>query len=188
LKVANAIIAVAWRTGLEPQSNLSAYRICSSGINSTNWENVFANLIPKYLREYPVVVKPFWYPTTTLYTNHTLYKIHSFIAHRLPAQIVDLYSSIIGKNTNYLNSSDIIKKGMSDFRHFLISPFNFPSKNVPKLLNSMSDKDRQEFPFDVRTINWNEYIKTYVQGIRTFLFKQDASTLEESRRNIARYN
>jgi alcohol-forming fatty acyl-CoA reductase len=187
IKVVNTIIAAAWKTALNPQTDLKVYRICSSGLNKINSIIFIEKLLPKYLREYPMTKKPIWYPTTTIYTNRFLFKIHNFIAHRLFPQSIDFFSKFSGKEKNLTQEFDEVQKSLRIFHYFLVSPFKFPSENVPKLLSSMSLQDRQEFPIDVRAINWDEYIKTYVKGIRKFLMKQDDSTLEESRRNIAKY-
>jgi alcohol-forming fatty acyl-CoA reductase len=187
IKVVNTIIAAAWTTGLNSRADLKVYRICTTGINKISCGAVMHGLMPKCLREYPMTNKPVWYPTTTIYTNRFLFKIHNFIAHRLFPQSIDFFSRFSGKKTNLTRVNNKIQESLRAFRYFNTSPFKFPSENVPKLLSSMSLQDRQEFPIDVRAINWNEYMKTYVKGMRKFLMKQDDSTLEESRRNIAKY-
>ena len=75
--------------------------------------------------------------------------------------------------------------GCLDF--FTTHQWRFISENPIRLLDFLSEKDKQTFYFDVRQIDWSSYIETYVLGARRFILKDDPSTLPEARRNLNRY-
>lgn len=50
----------------------------------------------------------------------------------------------------------------------------------------MSENDKKSFQFDVRTIEWDNYLEKYVLGFRQFLFKQDPSSLDASRKRLTK--
>jgi alcohol-forming fatty acyl-CoA reductase len=79
---------------------------------------------------------------------------------------------------------DKLAKSVECLEYFTTHQWHFKGSNVQALLDSLDDKDRQEFQFDVRTIEWENYVEKYVLGFRQYLFKQNPSSLEESRRRM----
>jgi fatty acyl-CoA reductase len=79
---------------------------------------------------------------------------------------------------------DKLAKSVKCLEYFTTHQWKFESQNVEMLLKAMSEKDKQEFQFDVRTIEWENYVEKYVLGFRQFLFKQNPSSLEESRKRM----
>ena len=75
---------------------------------------------------------------------------------------------------------------MQCLEYFTTHQWTFHSENVQMLLDSMKENDRQEFQFDVRTIEWEDYVEKYVLGFRQYLFKQNPSSLEESRKRMSK--
>lgn len=75
----------------------------------------------------------------------------------------------------------MIKHHQFAIRNFnFIKPFTssvskFYVDNTIELSNSLSKKDQKEFPFDVRKINWNECMETYVLGVKKYLLKENCS-------------
>lgn len=73
---------------------------------------------------------------------------------------------------------------MNCLEFYAIHEWLFISRNPGKLLNKMTVKDRDTFNFDVKTIDWNSYLETYVTGVRQFLHKEDLNTLPVARKNL----
>jgi len=71
---------------------------------------------------------------------------------------------------------------------FTTHQWRFISENPIRLLEQLSDSDRHTFDFDVRKIDWNSYIETYILGARRFILKDDPSTLPQARKNLTRYS
>lgn len=65
--------------------------------------------------------------------------------------------------------------------------YNFDVGNVEDLLHEISNaEDGHEFMCDVKQLKWDEYLKSYVCGIRKHILKDDDSTLPRSRRTVKR--
>lgn len=75
--------------------------------------------------------------------------------------------------------------GCLDF--FTTHQWRFISENPIRLLDYLSDEDKETFYFDVRQIDWTAYIETYILGARRFILKDDPSTLPAARKNLNRY-
>ena len=69
---------------------------------------------------------------------------------------------------------------------FKLTEFKFHSKNIDKLLKSMSKEDEAEFEIDVKMINWKNYFQKYVLGIRQHVLKQSSLTIESCRNRMKR--
>nr|CAH0106207.1 unnamed protein product [Daphnia galeata] len=52
------------------------------------------------------------------------------------------------------------------------------------LLEKKCSEDRSTYDFDVRKINWESYMESYVSGVRKYLLKEDSSTLNFRKSNL----
>lgn len=82
---------------------------------------------------------------------------------------------------------DKIAKAVECLEYFTTHQWRFKDDNVKALLNAMSQSDRDNFQFDVKSIEWNRYLERYVLGYREFLFKQSPSSLSSSRAKMRKY-
>lgn len=70
---------------------------------------------------------------------------------------------------------------------FAMHEFNFETANVRDLIAEVSDcKDGDQFAVDIRSLNWDAYIKQYILGIRKYVLKDDNTSLASARRKLAR--
>lgn len=71
---------------------------------------------------------------------------------------------------------------------FAMHEYDFEVDNVKDLLNEISyADDGNEFMCDVKHVKWDEYLKSYVCGIRKYVLKDDDSTLPKARRTLKRF-
>lgn len=85
-----------------------------------------------------------------------------------------------------VNIQNKIAKAVGCLEYFATHQWRFRDDNVHALLNALSQKDRETFVFDVRTINWENYVERYVLGFREFLFKQRPESLPACRKRLMR--
>lgn len=81
---------------------------------------------------------------------------------------------------------DKLAKSVQCLEYFTTHQWTFHNENVSQLLDLMKTRDKENFQFDVRSIVWEDYIEKYVLGFRQFLFKQDPSSLEASRKRLTK--
>lgn len=65
--------------------------------------------------------------------------------------------------------------------HFCTREWTFTNGNVQSMWDRLDSKDQQIFRFNMKNFNWDQYFETYLKGIRVYLFKDDLSTLEQSK-------
>ena len=79
-----------------------------------------------------------------------------------------------------------LDKAVSCLIYFSTREWKFMDDNVLALSASLSQADRDAFPFDVRQIKWPLYIEHYVLGIRQFIFKEPPSSLPKARKQLSK--
>lgn len=52
-----------------------------------------------------------------------------------------------------------------------------PNHNVQKLWNMLSEKDKQKFYFNLDQIDWKEYFRDHLLGIRQYIIKDSYDTI-----------
>ncbi|KAI2564986.1 fatty acyl-CoA reductase 2 [Homo sapiens] len=50
----------------------------------------------------------------------------------------------------------------------------------------MSPEDQRVFNFDVRQLNWLEYIENYVLGVKKYLLKEDMAGIPKAKQRLKR--
>lgn len=63
--------------------------------------------------------------------------------------------------------------------------WNFDTGNVMDLLKEVgSTKDGAEFNFDISSMNWDDYIKSYMFGIRKYVLKDNLDSMENAKKTV----
>lgn len=73
---------------------------------------------------------------------------------------------------------------MNCLEFYTMRQWHFVNRNAVKLIDKMSTEDRKIFNFDVRSIDWPSYMESYVHGVRTYLVKDESSTLPIAINNL----
>lgn len=64
--------------------------------------------------------------------------------------------------------------------YFSLQSWTFHDDNTRSLANKLSKLDQSLFKFDVAKLNWNEYFKKHVLGIRLYIIKDTMDTVPEA--------
>lgn len=70
---------------------------------------------------------------------------------------------------------------------FTMNEWRFVSRRSKDLLEMMTGKDREVFNFDVRLIDWDDWVKSYVAGMRRFILRESPDTIPQARASLQRY-
>ncbi|XP_043647264.1 fatty acyl-CoA reductase wat [Drosophila teissieri] len=133
------------------------------------------------------VTKTIWYPFAHFTTCSWLFKLGCIFYHLIPGFFFDLLLRIQGKKPILMKSYQKIHEAL-----LLLFPFNgitytMDMGNTNQLWDSMSPEDRRIFPFDMATLNWEEYYSRILSGMRVFLFKESWDTLEYAKKRLFRF-
>ncbi|XP_017781377.1 PREDICTED: putative fatty acyl-CoA reductase CG5065 [Nicrophorus vespilloides] len=182
--VINLMLAAGWKVGSCKTKEIPIYNCCTGQRKPISWRS-FVELCFKYMRIYPFSDVT-WYPSGTVTSSVALDTFNQYVLHWFPAYVIDAFTWICGGKPIMLKIQDKLQKASTCLDYFTTHEWVFDDTNVRQLGLSLSEADRREFNFDASQIDWDEFIKHYVLGIRRFIFKEDAATIPKARRSIAK--
>lgn len=96
--------------------------------------------------------------------------------------IVKLNVTFLNKMYDYLNSRILqvykkIHKFCDILGYFTTNQWNFSNANVQRLWSRLSPTDQELFFFNMADMKWSEAINLSIFGIRTYLMKEDPTSI-----------
>ncbi|XP_017120628.1 fatty acyl-CoA reductase wat [Drosophila elegans] len=184
---ANVTLASGWHMAknAKPKSPAPIYAFAPSKSNSITFgESVKMGI--EYNHKIPVT-KTIWYPFAHFTTCPWLFQLGCFFYHVLPGYLFDLLLRLKGEKPILVKSYHKIHETL-----VLLYPFNgktylMDTKNTTQMWQSMSPEDRSIFPFDMANLNWEEYFRRILSGMRVYLFKESWDTLAHAKRRLFRF-
>jgi len=95
---------------------------------------------------------------------------------------LDFYTFFFSYTPRLIKVYKKIHKFSNVISFFCTNEWTFTNKNVQKLWNKLPAADRDLFYFDMKQVDWIEYSRYYMRGMRIYLFKDDLSTVEAAKR------
>ncbi|XP_055373581.1 fatty acyl-CoA reductase wat, partial [Condylostylus longicornis] len=179
--VINALITSAWDISTRYQmrkcesSEIPVYNYVFKSNNIT-W-NQYISLARKGFHE--PFGKQMWCFSFILFRWKWLYKIGDFFLHMIPGYIFDLIALARGKQRIFKKSHEKREKILHTMGWFSLQNWDYSNKNIIEMYNRMTPKDRKLFELHWDTINWSEYFKNYLSGIRKYYLKEKNEKLEK---------
>lgn len=160
---------------------------CTSGqLNKLDWETCRRKVL-KYSRIYPSKYV-MMYPNFTYRTSRFVHFFYEIFLHFLPAYLYDFVLRYKGMKPIMFKIARRYKMAADTGEFFARNEYEFETTNVKDLLYEISHaEDGNEFMCDVKQLNWDEYLKSYVCGIRKYILKDDNSSLDVARCTVKRY-
>jgi len=114
-----------------------------------------------------------------------MFKLLNFIYHTIPACLMDILALAIGKKMIYRKAYRKTEKILIIMSFFGLQEWKFHNQNIRQLVEKTKDfkMQRGSLEFDMRNINWTEYFRSYIPGIKRYYFKEDCSNVEQLERS-----
>lgn len=126
--------------------------------------------------EYPLT-SIFRYPDFTVYYSTTLFYIHAFFDHWIPAIFADIFIYIFTGRTILCK----VHKKIMFLRHVFVDSYltgwNCIRDNHRMLMKSLSEKDNEIFFMNADDMDWDTYIDDGIKIGRIVLGKEDPSSI-----------
>ncbi|GMT35552.1 hypothetical protein PFISCL1PPCAC_26849, partial [Pristionchus fissidentatus] len=164
---------------------------CTSGqLNPVTWNGVVSFLREVY-REYPMP-DAVGVPSAIFFKNTLKFEVEHRIRHEIPAKILDLANQVVGKKAIYSRLYSKVRLMVHTLEFFTTRGWHFENKGLPMLWEALHPEDKKVFNFDIRQLNWSNYLFDYVMGVRKYITKEkidDKKVMEASRANVTKtYN
>jgi fatty acyl-CoA reductase len=179
-KVANAILATAWKTASTSDNSSSSpvpvYNITAGDTHLV--ETTTTNFL-KQSRRYPYSGVA---PTRFSITGYPAYTSNEFIykyvtEYYTPAKcyLIDTFLSLTGQKPSMMKLYGNTKVLLDVLRYFTTHEFTWSNKNLRTLFEKdMNKLDRELFDVDVRLKDFSQYYTVWWNGMRQYAFKDKA--------------
>jgi len=179
----NMMCCIAWQAARDgPDHPIKVYNCTSGGLNPITWGQV-ETWVPSSIRK-AAYSGALWYPSISMKENSLSNRVQQTLFHYGPAHGVDLACRLVGRKPFLAKASTMMQKSTKVLEPFTTGSWNWSNTNVLALEASLTEVDRQVFGFDMRGLDWKNYLDIYAQGIRDYLFKEDPSTQAQARKHI----
>ncbi|XP_039752663.1 fatty acyl-CoA reductase wat-like [Pararge aegeria] len=187
--VVNGCIAAAWKTARDYPGNHeeapvdqlpTIYNYVSSEQAPLSWEN-FMKYNEVHGFEVPTI-SAIWYYLFMITPSKFLYNFYCLFLHWIPAYIVDAVLVLIGKKPMLRKAYKKIEKFSAVIGYFALREWKFHNNNTQNLHKELCDADKDIFNCDMGSVDWNEYCKAYIKGVRVHLLKDPLDTIPQSKR------
>ncbi|CAB3379948.1 Hypothetical predicted protein [Cloeon dipterum] len=180
--VVNTLLVAAADLQSRENNEIRVYNCTSGTLNPLQWEQL-REFSVKAGREVPSKYVQ-WYPGCTFRINYLMHRLNQIFLHFLPACVLDLGMKLQGLKPMMVKICQKTMRSANAGEFFATHQWNFAASLMEKLAAHQTELDRKLFPVNVRTINWEQYINTYVIGIRKFILKDDMSSLNRARSRL----
>jgi alcohol-forming fatty acyl-CoA reductase len=182
--VCNTMITAAWANSFTRTSSVPVYNCTSGQINPFKWDDLAAGIM-KYARKNPTKYV-MMYPEYSYRTNLKIHWLYEVFLHLIPAMIFDVLLRVQGKKPFMYKLAKRFQLAADTGTYFATHEWNFETGNIRRLIRAARETqlDAHEFNCDLSPMNWDEYMEKYMMGIRTFILKDDISSLPSARRKL----
>ncbi|XP_077517052.1 fatty acyl-CoA reductase 1-like isoform X2 [Amblyomma americanum] len=182
--VANMMLTATWHVYKEKPPTPFVINCTSGAMRRLTWQQIFDYSKPLVLK-YPSS-EVFRYPGGSFKTTRFWHSIAVQLDHNLPAFIADTVARLGGYKPILCDIYKRIHRAMGILEFFVTHEWTFGVDNLRLLMARLEGPDRETFDFDIRSIDWVDYMEQYILGVRRYVLKEDPSTIPAARRNLNR--
>ena len=167
----------------EELADVPVFHCTSGGENPITWGRVQV-LVLALLAAYPSATT-YRYPCGSFTNNKRLDNFYRLTLHYVPAYLVDLVTRLCGGKPLLVKIFRKFDQAAGVLKAFTMNQWQFNYHNRRWLIEElMSDEDRRLFCCDIKRLNWADYMRDYVLGVRKFMLKEPIGNLPQARRNL----
>ncbi|KAG5307557.1 FACR1 reductase, partial [Pseudoatta argentina] len=195
----NALIASAWDVN-KKWNSISYYlntHLCSSKDNSVfvynfvppvdgpTW-NEYIYALLDINKMYPLH-NAIYLPIMTFFKHEIPYRFCVWFGHFLPALLLDAASICIGRSPRMWKLYMKVDKFCKAIEPFCNTEWTYSTNNIQSMWDTLEERDKQLFKFNMVEFNWTEYLINHYQGMRLYRLNENDSMLKVSRMKYARF-
>nr|QGV11518.1 FAR6 [Tetrastichus brontispae] len=179
----NATIALAHKVGLESPKTPIFVNLTESNENPITWRYAL-DTGKRHALANPFS-GPLWYPGGDFTTSKIYHLLVVFFLHTIPAYLLDALLRLTGNKPFLVKVQARVNYGMNLVYYYTTKKWIFKNENLKALRENLNPEDRKTFFMDIKVIEWNRYLLTYILATRKYCLKDDPSTLPRARRVFA---
>lgn len=175
----NTFIALAHKRSLIKSDDVYYCNVTDNGTNPITWQQSL-ELGIKTVDKYPMSVA-LWYPGGTPHTVYLFHWLKVIFYHYLPAYIIDGLMILTGNKPFLVKVQNRISHGLKVVQYYTVRNWIFKNDNLKQLQSEMNEVDKEIFFCDMAKLNYADYYRDYILGIRRFILKERPENLPKAR-------
>ncbi|XP_068611535.1 fatty acyl-CoA reductase 1 [Brachionichthys hirsutus] len=180
--VINLTLAAGWYTALRRPKTALVYNCTTGGANPFHWGEIEPLVISSFKRN--PLEQAFRRPNANITSNYLINQYWILVSHKFPALIYDLVLRLSGQKPQMMRIFNRLHKAISLMEYFSNRDWEWSSENMGLLSSQLTPEDRKTFNFDVRQLNWHEYIENYCIGTKKYVLNEDMSGIPAARQHL----
>ncbi|XP_029681504.1 fatty acyl-CoA reductase 1 isoform X2 [Takifugu rubripes] len=180
--VINLTLAAGWYTAVHRPKSALVYNCTTGGINPFHWGEIEHHVISSFKRN--PLEQAFRRPNANITSNYLINQYWILVSHKFPAFIYDLFLRLSGQKPQMMRIFNRLHKAIGLLEYFSSQDWEWNSENLNMLMSQMTPEDRKTFNFDVRQLNWPEYIENYCIGTKKYVLNEDMSDIPAARQHL----
>ncbi|KAL7046931.1 hypothetical protein ACKWTF_002748 [Chironomus riparius] len=166
--------------GDDDDNKIKVYNFSSSDDNCITWADV--KHISSSLAYKNPAKRALWIITYNTTQSKIIVKILRILYHIIPAYLFDMILYLNNKKPRLLKLYRKVDKFAEVIEFFTNNQWHFDDNNVIRLWNSMTSYDKEHFPFNLWSIEWEDFFAVYTSGLRLYIMKETLDTLKDARK------
>lgn len=185
--VVNGMIAAAYKNSIETcHQDIPVYNYVSFAENPIKWRD-FDKSVAHYGSFIPSILS-MWIYNLTMNKHKVLHLLYVAVMHFLPAFLLDGICIAMGKKPQLVKAYKKVYKFSNAISYFSTRDWTYGNENVQKLWQCLSDVDKKNFYFNIKTMDWDYHSQFHGLGLRLYLVHDDLKTLPIGKKLIRRYS
>uniref|UniRef100_A0A665VNR3 Fatty acyl-CoA reductase n=1 Tax=Echeneis naucrates TaxID=173247 RepID=A0A665VNR3_ECHNA len=180
--VINLTLAAGWYTAVHRPKAALVYNCTTGGINPFHWGEIEHHVMSSFKRN--PLEQAFRRPNANITSNYLINQYWILVSHKFPALIYDLFLRLSGQKPQMMRIFNRLHKAISLLEYFSSQDWEWNSDNMNMLMSQLTPEDRKTFNFDVRQLNWPEYIENYCIGTKKYVLNEDMSDIPAARQHL----
>lgn len=180
--VINLTLAAGWYTAVHRPKSAMVYNCTTGGINPFHWGEIEHHVMLTFKRN--PLEQAFRRPNANITSNYLIYQYWILVSHKFPALLYDLFLRLSGQKPQMMRIFNRLHKAIGLLEYFSSQDWEWNSDNMNMLMNQLSTEDRKVFNFDVRQLNWPEYIESYCIGTKKYVLNEDMADIPAARQHL----
>ncbi|XP_014249306.1 fatty acyl-CoA reductase wat-like [Cimex lectularius] len=188
----NPLIVIAWDYVCNRPSNIGMfeqriYNIVCDPRRKTTWGEYMGLAEENGVRDkiaQNVVVGEYYFG---LQKNILLFYLTVIFFHIPRGLVFDTILKLSGKKPRLINGYIKVQQFNLKIIPYGLSEWTYERRNFTRMLNSMSEQDRDIFYIDMSKLCWKEYHTKTVRAIRLYLLKDPYTTLDAARKKYEKF-
>uniref|UniRef100_A0A914ZEZ5 Fatty acyl-CoA reductase n=1 Tax=Parascaris univalens TaxID=6257 RepID=A0A914ZEZ5_PARUN len=180
--VSNMLVVAAAYRATSRFDKIPVMHCCSGELNPIKWKHI-VDFIKIFYRKYPLN-ECYRVPSTHFHSSRFLFELNFYYKHLAPAYLIDFIYRLTGRKQQFVRIYGKVWRMIETLHYFTTHGWNFESKGLLSMWDSLCDEDKEVFNFDVRQLDWNSYLFDYLMGVKRYVIKERLEDIPKATRNL----